>query len=102
VARKRSRDRDSLINASYDWNLQIPLLDDESGRVELMPGVPHAPTTLLVNADGTATQVWVRPMAPGELAAAIEKALGGGPLALVNAQQPSKSVGLYLAGCCDG
>jgi len=42
--------------------------------------VTHVPTTFLVKADGAVAQVWERPMAPGELAIAIEKALGGGPL----------------------
>jgi len=73
-------DRNSLINASYDWNLQIPLLEDESGRVAQQLKVTHVPTTFLVKADGAVAQVWERPMAPGELAIAIEKALGGGPL----------------------
>jgi len=73
-------DRNSLINASYDWNLKIPLLEDESGRVAQQLKVTQAPTTILVKADGAVAQVWERPMAPGELAIAIEKALGGGPL----------------------
>jgi peroxiredoxin len=80
LAAGRKPDRDFLINASYDWNLQIPLLDDESGLVMRKFGIKRVPTTILVKADGTVAQVWERPMAPGELAIAIEKALGGGPL----------------------
>lgn len=83
-------DSDALINASYDWNLQIPLLEDEAGRVAQMLGVTHAPTIVLINADGTVAEVWVRPMAPGELAATIENALGGGPLTPGSATQPAK------------
>jgi peroxiredoxin len=83
-------DSDSLINASYDWNLQIPLLDDESGRVAQLFGVQHVPTTILINADGIVANVWVRPMAPGELAMAIEKALGGGHLAPGSSTQRAK------------
>lgn len=83
-------DRNSLINASYDWNLQIPLLEDESGRVARMYGVTHVPTTILVKADGNVAQVWERPMAPGELAIAVEKALGSGPLVPASVPQRSK------------
>jgi hypothetical protein len=73
-------DHDSLVNSSYDWNLHIPLLVDDSSRVAHMFKVTHVPTTILVKADGTVAQVWERPMAPGELAIAIEKTLEGGPL----------------------
>jgi peroxiredoxin len=82
-------DDNSLINASYDWNLQIPLLNDDSSRVARMFGVTQVPTTFLVKADGSVAQVWEHKMAPGELAIAIEKALGGGPLV-----PPSSSQGI--------
>jgi peroxiredoxin len=81
LATSHQPDHNSLINASYDWNLQIPLLEDDSGRVAQMLGVTHAPTTILVKADGTIAKVWDRPIAPGELAVAIETSLGSGPLA---------------------
>jgi len=71
---------DSLINASYDWNLDIPLLEDDAGRVAKMLGVSRAPTTILIGADGRIVRVWDREMAPGELAVAIETSLGSGPL----------------------
>jgi hypothetical protein len=90
LAAGRQPDRGSLINASYDWNLQIPLLEDESGRVAAMFGVTHVPATILVKADGTVAQIWERPLAPGELAIAIEKALGGGPLAPGSAPAPKQ------------
>jgi len=83
-------DRNSLINASYDWNLQIPLLEDESGRVARIFGVTHAPTTIMVKADGTVAQVWERPVSPGELAIAIERALGSGPLVPASVPQNAK------------
>jgi peroxiredoxin len=73
-------DHNSLINASYDWNLQIPLLEDENGSVARMIGVTHLPTTILVAADGRAAQVWERPVPPGVMAVAIETAFGSGPL----------------------
>ncbi len=79
-------DHNSLINASYDWNLQIPLLDDDSSRVAQMFGFTHVPTTILVKADGRVAKVWERPMAPGDLATAIENALGSGPLVPPNTQ----------------
>lgn len=80
LATGHAPDHDSLLNASYDWNLQTPLLADESGLVAQLYGVTHVPATFLVKADGNVAQVWQRPMAPGELAIAIEKALGSGPL----------------------
>jgi peroxiredoxin len=70
----------ALINTSYDWNLQIPLLEDDSEGVARLFGIAHAPTTILIAANGQIAQRWERPMAPGDLAIAIEKALGGGPL----------------------
>jgi peroxiredoxin len=83
-------DRGSLINASYDWNLQIPLLEDESGRVAQMLGVTHAPAVILVDAHGIVANVWLGRVAPGELATAIEKVLGGGPLAPGSTPQRAK------------
>jgi len=85
----RKPDRDALINTSYDWNLEIPLLEDENGRVARMIGVTHAPTTILVAADGRAARVWERPVPPGEMAVAIETALGNGPL--IPGSKPNKS-----------
>jgi peroxiredoxin len=86
-------DRDSLVNASCDWNLQIPLLEDDAGRVAQRLRVTHVPTTILIKADGNVAQVWERPLAPGELAIAIEKALGGGPLAPGSGPAPAAKQG---------
>ncbi len=80
LATGRKPDHNSLINASYDWNLQIPLLEDDNGGVTRLIGVTHVPTTILVAADGRATQVWEQPIPPGVLAVAIENAFGSGPL----------------------
>jgi peroxiredoxin len=90
VAAGHKADHNSLINASYDWNLQIPLLDDDAGRVAHMFGITHVPTTILVKADGHVAQVWERRIVPGELAIAIETALGGGPLAPDSSSQGVK------------
>jgi peroxiredoxin len=80
LATGSSGDRNSLINASYDWDLQLPLLEDKAGRVAKLLAVTKTPTTILVKADGQVAQVWECPMPPGELAVAIEKALGSGEL----------------------
>jgi peroxiredoxin len=71
---------DALINATYDWQLEIPLLQDDGSRVARTLGVTQVPVTLLVALDGRLAQRWNRPPTPGALAVSIEHALGSGPL----------------------
>jgi len=80
VATGKSPSHDSLVNASYDWNLAVPLLEDD-GRVAALLGVTRAPTVVLVKADGMVAQAWERRVSPGELAIAVEEVMGSGRLA---------------------
>jgi hypothetical protein len=72
--------RDALLNASYDWQLQIPLLLDQNGQMARQLGVKEVPTTFLFSADGRILQRWNGLTGPAVLAQSIEKLLGG-PLA---------------------
>jgi peroxiredoxin len=72
--------RDALINASYDWQLDIPLLEDEGNRVARNWGVTQVPTLLLLASDGTLAQRWQGVTGPAVLAKSIENILGGPPV----------------------
>ena len=69
--------RDALINASYDWQLDIPLLEDDGNRVARNWGVTQVPTLLLLASDGTLAQRWQGLTGPAILAKSIENVLGG-------------------------
>jgi peroxiredoxin len=69
--------RDALINASYDWQLDIPLLEDDGNRVARNWGVTQVPTLLLLASDGTLAQRWHGLTGPAILAKSIENLLGG-------------------------
>lgn len=68
---------DAVLNASYDWQLKIPLLLDPDGRLARKLGVEEVPTTFLFSADGQIVQEWRGFTRPAVLALAIEKLLGG-------------------------
>jgi peroxiredoxin len=80
LATGRTPAHDALINATYDWQLQIPLLEDDANRIARALDVTEAPTTFLITADGRIAQRWDGPPPPGALAVAIEHVLGSGPL----------------------
>ena len=71
--------RDALINASYDWQLDIPLLGDDDNRVARNWEVTRVPTLLLLASDGTVVQRWDRLTDPALLAKSIEQLCGGPP-----------------------
>jgi peroxiredoxin len=71
---------DAVLNASYDWQLKIPLLLDEKAQLARQLGVQEVPTTFLIAADGHILHQWHGLTRPAVLALAIEKLLGG-PLA---------------------
>jgi peroxiredoxin len=71
---------DAILNASYDWQLKIPLLLDEKGQLARQLGVEEVPTTFLIAADGTILHQWRGLTRPAVLALAVEKLMGG-PLA---------------------
>lgn len=71
---------DAILNASYDWQLKIPLLMDEKGQLARQLGVQEVPTTFLIATDGRILHQWRGLTRPAVLALSIEKLLGG-PLA---------------------
>jgi hypothetical protein len=64
---------DALINASYDWHLDIPLLEDDHNRVAARLGVTEVPTLILLSPDGSIAQEWRELTGPAILAQQIEK-----------------------------
>ena len=75
---------DAVLNASYDWHLNFPLLLDRNGQLARQLGVKEVPTTFLIASDGTIVQTWHGRTLPAILAQAIERMLGG-PLGQVPA-----------------
>lgn len=68
---------DALLNASYDWHLEFPLLPDEGGKLARQLGVGEVPTTFLMAPDGRIVEQWRGLTRPAALALGIEKLLGG-------------------------
>ncbi len=68
---------DAVLNASYDWQLKIPLLLDENGQLARQLGVQEIPTTFLIAADGHILHQWHGLTRPAVLAQGIERLLGG-------------------------
>jgi hypothetical protein len=71
-----------LINASYDWQLTFPLLEDSGNRVARKFDVVRLPTVVLLAPDGKIAGRWEGLTRPAILAQAIERLTGGrlGPL----------------------
>ena len=65
--------RDALINASYDWHLDIPLLEDDDNHVARSWEVNQVPTLMLVAPDGSIAQRWHGLTGPAVLAQGIQK-----------------------------
>jgi hypothetical protein len=76
----RAPSRDSILNASYDWHLNIPLLLDPDGQLARTMDIKAVPTTILISADGHILEQWRGLTRPVVLSWSIEKLLGG-PLA---------------------
>lgn len=72
--------RDAVLNASYDWHLQIPLLLDPGTQLARKLKIDQLPTTLLVSPQGQILHQWRGFTRPAVLAQSIEELLGG-PLA---------------------
>jgi AhpC/TSA family len=70
-------DHNALVNASYDWQMNFPLLEDPGNRVANRFGVTRPPTLILFAADGTISQRWQGLTGPAMLAQAIERFVGG-------------------------
>jgi len=70
----------AVLNASYDWQLKVPLLLDQDAHLAHKLAVGEVPTTFLISADGQILDRWQGLTRPAVLAMAIEQLLGG-PLA---------------------
>jgi hypothetical protein len=68
---------EALINASYDWQLDIPLLEDDDNRVARSLGVNQVPTLILLTSDGSIAQRWHGLTGPAILAQGIQRAYAG-------------------------
>jgi hypothetical protein len=77
LVRGRAPQRDALVNASYDWHLEIPLLVDTDNRVARAFSVTRLPTIILLAPDGSFSQRWDGFTRPAALAQGIERLLGG-------------------------
>jgi hypothetical protein len=64
---------DALLNASYDWHLDVPLLEDDHNRVAARIGITRVPTLILLSPDGSIAQQWRGLTGPAILAQEIEK-----------------------------
>ncbi|MGA9354211.1 MAG: hypothetical protein WBV46_11015 [Terriglobales bacterium] len=64
---------DALLNASYDWHLDVPLLEDDRNHVAARLGVTEVPTLILLSPDGSTAQQWHGLTGPAILAQEIEK-----------------------------
>jgi hypothetical protein len=69
--------RDAMINASYDWQLDIPLLEDDDNHVARSWEVYGVPTLMLVASDGSIAQRWSGLTGPAILAQGIQKVCAG-------------------------
>jgi peroxiredoxin len=67
--------RDALLNVTYDWNLNVPLIEDSDGTVARLFGVTAPPTIVIVGAQGRIVQRWVGLVPPAELARGVMLAL---------------------------
>lgn len=72
-------DHTALVNASYDWQMNFPLLEDAGNQIARRFQIKEVPTTILLAPDGRVEKFWQGLTRPAVLASGIEK-LTGGPL----------------------
>ncbi len=77
LANHRPPEHDALVNASYDWQLSFPLLEDADSHIARRFGVNQIPTMILLAPDGRISRRWQGLTRPAILAQGIEKLLGG-------------------------
>lgn len=73
----QSVSKQDLANASADWHLDFPVLEDPGGEVVHQFGIHDAPALVFINAHGNIMQSWNGYTRPAVLAQAIESVLGG-------------------------
>jgi hypothetical protein len=66
---------DMLVNASYDWQMSIPVLEDPANQAARWFGIGVVPTTLLIAPGGSVSERWEGVVRPATLAQGIEKLL---------------------------
>lgn len=77
LATGRAPQHDELVNASYDWGMTIPLLEDPEHFAARRFGIRKVPTTILFKPDGTVQHRWEGSLHPADLAQEIEQLVGG-------------------------
>jgi peroxiredoxin len=73
LATHQAPSHDALLNASYDWHLEVPLLEDNDNRIAARIGITQVPTLILLSPDGSIAQQWQGLTGPAILAQRIEK-----------------------------
>lgn len=68
--------REDLLNTTYDWSLQIPLAEDPDASAASSYGVKAVPTMVLIDRSGQIRNRWIGGVHPGDLATAVQKAIG--------------------------
>ena len=84
----RNVSKQDLANASYDWHLNFPLLEDPGGTVAHQFGVRDVPTIFLIDGAGNIVQSWHGFTRPAVLAQTIESLIGG-PLSRLSKIEPT-------------
>jgi peroxiredoxin len=73
----RQPDHTALVNASYDWQMNFPLVEDADNKIAQRFSVREIPTLVLLAPDGRICQRWQGSTGPAQLAQGIERLLGG-------------------------
>jgi hypothetical protein len=73
VVTRMAPGHDALVNASYDWHLDVPMLEDDGNRVAEGYGITRVPTLILLSGDGRVARRWDGLTGPAELAREIER-----------------------------
>jgi len=69
--------RDSLINFTYDWQLDtIPALINPDGVTARLYGISNTPTTFLIDIEGIIKQLWDGSATASQMAFAIDTLIG--------------------------
>ncbi len=71
----RLPNHNSLVNVSYDWQMNLPLLEDRDNQIAQRFGVMQIPTLVLLAPDGRIYQRWQESTGPAQLAQGIERLL---------------------------
>lgn len=70
-------DHAALVNASYDWQMNFPLLEDARNQIARRFRIKEVPTTILFAPNGRVEKRWQGLTRPAVLANGIEELIGG-------------------------